>query len=119
MGIEDSKSTRLEEILGTEFSESFTTLMKNRMIVSYYKYGGVKQTYPELADAIACLEQRLDLYKKTGNLEHLVDVANFAMIEFMQPRHPGAHFEAKDSSDSPGLVGVSYRELMAEVDKGY
>ncbi len=108
-----------EKILKRDFSEDFVRKMRNRMLVSHYKYGWVKDTYPELADAVASLEQRLALYKKTGNTEHLIDVANFAMIEFMFPRHPNAHFEAGDSDSSPGLVGISYKQMLEEMGQIY
>ncbi len=108
-----------EEILKLDFSEDFVRKMQNRMVFSHYKYGWVKDTYPELADAIACLEQRLALYKKTGNAEHLVDAANFAMIESMYPRHVNAHFEASDSDSSPGLVGTSYKQMLEEMGERY
>lgn len=108
-----------EQILRQDFSEGFIQKMKNRILMSHYKYGWMKDSYPELADAVACLKQRLELYKKTGNKEHLVDVANFAMIEYMYPRHPNAHFEATDSDASPGLVGTSAKQLMEEMGEHY
>ena len=92
----------LAAILRRDFSEDFVAKMKGSMLQSHYKYGWVSDTYPELADAIACLKQRLELYEKDGNIDHLVDVANFAMIESMYPRHPNAHFER--------LVNVLFRQ---------
>ena len=107
----------IEEILKMDYSEEFDTLRKNRMVVSHHKYGRCKDTYPELAQAYKCIEQRLQLYLETGNTEYLVDVANFAMIEFMHPAVPGAYFKAEDSDKSPGLAGgISYKELK-EWDK--
>lgn len=108
-----------EQILKKDFSETFVQKMKNRMLMSHYKYGWAKDTYPELADAVACLEQRLAMYKESGNLEHLVDVANFAMIEFMYPRHPDAHFQGSDSDKSPGLVGISCKQMLEEMGEKY
>ena len=105
----------LAAILRRDFSEDFFAKMKGSMLQSHYKYGWVSDTYPELADAIACLKQRLELYEKDGNIDHLVDVANFAMIESMYPRHPNAHFERLSSDKSPGLVGISYKQMMQEV----
>lgn len=49
----------------------------------------------------------------------MIDVANFAMIEYMYPRHPNAHFEATDSDASPGLVGTSAKQLMEEMGEHY
>ncbi len=78
--------------------------MIDRMIMSHYKYGKVSDTYPDKKSAIISLLQRLDLYVETGNTEWLMDVANFAMIEFMRPSHHNAHFRATESNESPGLV---------------
>lgn len=111
--------TTPESILKRDFSEDFIQKMKNRIVVSHYKYGWMSDTYPELADAIACLEERLELFKKTGNTEYLVDVANFAMIEYMHPRHPNAHFKGTDSDQSPGLVGTSYKQMLEEMGQEY
>ena len=86
------------------------------MLVSGYKYGAVEDAYPEHVKAVSVtakeakgkwldlpsLEKRLQLYRETGNTEYLLDAINFAMIEFMCPRHPKAHYAATDSSGSPG-----------------
>jgi DNA/RNA-binding domain of Phe-tRNA-synthetase-like protein len=105
-----------EDILKEDYSEAFDQLRKNRMIQSHYKYGWVKATYPtKLADAVKSMEKRIQLYKETGNTEWLVDAANFAMIEFMFPQHPHHSFRATPSSESPGLEGISSKELMESV----
>lgn len=99
-----------EQILSTEYSERFDTLRKNRMVVSFHKYGPLKINYGDkLISAISNLEERLRLYKETGNTEYLADVANFAMIEFMFPQHPMAHYN--DLSESPGLGSMTYRDI--------
>lgn len=88
----------------SEFSPEFAQGMLNRMSMSYFKYGLVKDAYPDKVDAIASLKARLEKYVATGNTEFLIDAANFAMIEFMAPRHPHAFFKPTDSRDSPGRV---------------
>ena len=101
------------DILGRDFSFSFVEKMKKAILTSHYKYGWMSKTYPELAQADKCIQERLDLYEKTHNLEYLVDVANFAMIEFMYPSHNDSKYEPLDSNSSPGLAGgISYKELM-------
>jgi hypothetical protein len=62
--------------------------------------------------------QRIELYKQTGNKEHLVDAANFLRIEYKYPKHPKAHFRGTDSRESPGLVGISAKELMGDEYNG-
>ena len=96
----------IKEILGTEFSEDFVQKMKNRMVVSFCKYGSIAEGYPKNVNAIESLKVRLEKYEETGNTEFLCDVANFAMIEFMLPRHEKAHFKPTDSNESPGRVGT-------------
>jgi len=98
------------KILNKEYSSEFDELRKNRMVTSYYKYGPVRENYGEkLISAIDNLEKRIAMYKENGNTEYLVDVANFAMIEFMYPQHQKGHFD--NLSESPGLLGVTYRDL--------
>jgi len=90
----------------TEFSEKFAQGMADRMTVSFCKYGAVADAYPHRVDAIASLKKRLEKYERDGNTEWLMDVANFAMIEFMRPRHPDAHYKPTDSKASPGRQWV-------------
>ena len=106
-----------EKILLTEYSERFDEYRKNRMVCSFFKYGFAKKNYESgLVDSMASLKLRLNAYIKTGNTEYLVDVANFAMLEFMYPQHKKAHFKSTDSDQSVGLVGKSYKELERDCD---
>jgi hypothetical protein len=75
--------------------------MADNMAQSHFKYGTIKDSAPQV-NFIQCLEDRLELYKKTGNTDWLVDVANNAMIEFIAPAHPDAHYRQTDSDESPG-----------------
>ncbi len=88
----------------TESSQTFHQGMADRMSASYCKYGRVAEAYPSRVDAIATLKDKLAKYAATGNTEWLMDVANYAMIEFMHPKHPKAHFRATDSRESTGRV---------------
>ncbi len=89
-------------ILATEFSEDFIAGMKSRMEMSYYKYGPIRDAYPHKVSALESLRKRLDKYEESGNTEWLLDIANFAMIEFMLPSHRNAHFRATKAEESPG-----------------
>lgn len=73
--------------------------MCQAMTFSFHKYGPIKEAYPHKLNAIGSLEQRLRLYKKTGNADYLVDVANFAMIEFMLPSHNAFHDKPTDGGE--------------------
>ena len=86
----------------SEFSQQFVQGMYDRMCVSFFKYGTAANGFPQKVDAIATLRLCLDAYAMDGNTEHLMDAGNYAMIEFMRPRHPKAHFAATDSKGSVG-----------------
>ena len=86
----------------SEVSETFIDGMRDRMAVSFCKYGPVADAYPHKVNALESLVARIKRYEETGNTEWLMDVANFAMIEFMHPAHKRAHFRATDASESPG-----------------
>lgn len=88
----------------SEIQPSFFQKMVDAMAMSFFKYGRVADAYPAKVDALGSLKLRMEKYEATGNTEFLVDVANFAMIEFMKPRHPEAHYKPTDSDESPGRV---------------
>jgi hypothetical protein len=96
----------MTEILQHEYSEEFDKLRKNRIEVSYYKYGSARENFGGgRVDAVITLELCLEAFKKDGNTEHMVDIANYAMFRYMYPL-PGEYFKANDSSGSVGTVGT-------------
>jgi len=104
--------SKIDDILKTEFSESFVKKMKNRMVASYGKYGPIRDNAGDgRTNVILSLKDRLRLYEETGNTEWLIDAANMCMIEFMYPQHKKAHFRATDSGESPGIRGVTINDL--------
>lgn len=104
-----------EQILKRDFSEAFISKMRNAIEMSHYKYGWASKTYPELAQAYKCISDRLEAYIKTHNKEYLIDVANFAMLEYLYPSFEDACYTPTDSDKSIGLAGgISYKELMEQ-----
>lgn len=101
-----------EQILKTEYSNRFDEIRKNMMIMSFYKYGPLKENYSKFKcmDAVANIEKRLERYKETGNTEFLADVANFAMIEFMYPSIDGAKYIPTDSGTCD-VIGFGINEV--------
>lgn len=101
-----------KEILSRDFSDEFITKMQNAIVMSHFKYGWMSDTYPELAQAHKCIQERLNLYLITHNTEYLVDIANFAMIEYSHPAFKDSAYTPTDSDKSPGLAGgISFKEL--------
>ena len=95
-------SKTAQEVLATEFSDAFVQGMKDRMVVSFYKYGPLADAHPHKVNALTSLADRLRKYAETKNTEFLIDAANFAMIEFMHPSIEGAFFAGTDDDQSPG-----------------
>ena len=94
-----------------EYSEKVDELRKNRVKVSYHKYGPAKQNFASVnVQAIPTMERCVEKYKDTKNTEYLLDAMNYLMFEFMWPQLPGAYFKATDSKDSAGIVGLSVNE---------
>lgn len=98
------RSEEESKVLQTETSYRFQNLMNNRMLTSFYRYGPLSMAYPEKVKALPNIAERVKKYEETGNVEWLIDAANFCMIEFMHPSLPNAHFRATDSNESPGRV---------------
>lgn len=101
------------KIPDTEFSLTFVQRMADRMAMSFSKYGHVTDESVKKFDPVANILVRLKKYNDTGNTEWLMDVANCAMIEFMFPQHPEAHYRPTDSAESPGR---SHRETGTLTD---
>ena len=98
-----------------DVSTEFIRGMLNRMGMSRFKYGAVKDTKDKI-DHIAGLKKRLAMFEEDGNGEWLMDIANMAMIAFMTENHPRYHFRATDSDESPGRVGLNGAQGAAHND---
>lgn len=89
-----------------EYSARFDKERKNRVEVSFYKYGPARDNFGSgRVDAIATAERCIEAFKKDHNTEHLVDAANYLMFRYMYPM-PGEFFKATDSDGSVGTVGT-------------
>lgn len=100
---------RIDDILSTEYSPKFDEMRKNSRVVSFDKYGEAKKNYARVTapvSAMTNLKARIEMFEKTGNKDYLVDIANFAMLEFMYGK--GA-WSPTDSTDR--LVGVPIKEI--------
>lgn len=88
-----------EALKATQWSPLFERLMRNRLIMGGLRYGVFGAPGKPAYDNVGSMKRRLALYEETGNLEHLVDLANIAMCEFIEGKHPKRHFEAADDGD--------------------
>ncbi len=94
-----------------EYSEEFDALRKNRVAVSFHKYGSAAVNFGQgLVDAGKTAMQCIENFNQTRNTEYLVDAANYCMFGFMYPRD-GEFFKATESGESAGIVGMSIKEM--------
>lgn len=84
-----------EQIRAQECSDGFCEKMDNRMVMGFLRYGAIQARKPLFHDLKKCME-RLKNYEETGNLEWLVDAANYCRCEFRRSAHPMKHFESDD-----------------------
>ena len=68
------------------------------MLIRLIKYCGFNRVQGILSE----LYLQFGSEKGSGNTEFLMDEANYAMMEFMVPSHPGAHFTPTTRDQSPG-----------------
>lgn len=89
----------LEELRKTEWSDEFEKLMRNRRILGAIRYGRTNAKGKPKYDRVNTMRRKIDLYERTKNKEALVDLANYAMVEFQEPTIEGTYFEAADDQD--------------------
>jgi hypothetical protein len=80
--------------------------MANRLMVGEWRYGSPQRRQRYMSR----LEKEFEAYKRSGNSEHLINIANYAWLELIQPEHPQAHFNALIESVTRHRFGGSRRE---------
>lgn len=99
-GLSDTpkKIPPLESLQESEWSDEFEQYMRNRLIMGGIRYGLLNAPGKPKYDRCTDIKRRIDLYAKDGNLEHLVDIANICLCEFVEGEHPLRHFAAGDDT---------------------
>lgn len=100
----DETRTDLPQLTRTQWSTRFETYMRNRMIVGAYRYGQLYDVNLLKRDMVGSIIKRAEKYRADGNQEHLVDIANLAMIEFVRPSHPNPKFASVDDGEHVEVI---------------
>lgn len=79
---------------------TFLNQMSKRIAQGAARYGNPK---PE-KQYIKKLKLELSAYRKTGNHEHLINIANYAWLESVAPAHKRYHFDSGVDSATRGKV---------------
>ena len=89
----------LDILRETEWSPRFAQLMRNRLVMGAFRYGRFGSSKKGGYDCLRAIACHAVVYRCTGNLEALVDIANLALVEFVESRHPLKHWTARDDSE--------------------
>lgn len=98
-------SYSLEALEMSEWFPGFERLMRNRLIMGALRYGRLHAPGKPAYNRVASIVRRALNYERTGNLEHLVDIANEAGLEFTESFNPLAHWETQDDAEHTRRVG--------------
>ena len=76
--------------------------MRNRILMGRFRYGPFSNKVKY--DYISAIKKKIELYEKSGNLENLVDAANYCLLELKKPTREGVYFEAQDDSEHAKII---------------
>lgn len=78
----------------------FLNMMSKRIHQGHARYGppNVNKQY------LKRLQVEIQAYSRTGNMEHLVNVANYCWLESMAPQNPKFHMDSTVGSVTRGKV---------------
>jgi hypothetical protein len=86
----------ITQLRKSEWCYEFEQYMRNRLLFGAMRYGQLGKEGKPQYDRISDMIRRLQLYMETGNQEHLVDVANLCLCEYVEGVHPNKHFASSD-----------------------
>lgn len=99
------------------YSQEFLQKMVNSFAHGFYTYGHSDGRGRMATDKMAPMwniDTRLKKYRDSKNTDFLVDVANYAMFEFMYPTLAGAYYTPTTEKQSPGSVLKNKRHIKSQ-----
>jgi hypothetical protein len=79
----------------------FMQMMINRLLVGHVRYGAPKKEQNYMTRML----MEYKAYKRTGNMEHLINIANYCWLESEAPENKNFHFDAKVESATRAKLG--------------
>ena len=96
----NSNSTKLpppDQIRILNWCEEFVRFCNNRMVMGLFRYPKlIGDKSRRKYDCIGSIENRVKLYKKDKNPEHLFDISNLSMVEYVQAGYVDKEFNSTD-----------------------
>jgi hypothetical protein len=80
--------------------QKFVQEQANRLMQGFCRYGGPDRSQRYLTR----MKKELKAYEKTGNAEHLINLANYCHLEDFAPENPKYHFDNTIGSVTRGKV---------------
>jgi hypothetical protein len=102
----DRTMPSLEVLRETEWSTEFERMMRDALIVGAFRYGRLGEEGKPDYDRLEAMERRVREYQRSGNIECLVDIANFALLEYCEGKHPNRHIDTGGRIDHVGVRSV-------------
>ena len=104
--LQPAKTYDLSELRETEWSDEFEQRMRNRLLMGVFRYARLYDKEAPRFDHIGSIIRRAQKYLNDGNKEHLVDVANYALLEYVRPHcHPNPSWSPADDGEHAELIG--------------
>jgi len=89
----------IKALLKSEWCEEFEAGRRRRMVLGAFRYSPLRAQRDMEYDCVGSIISRARRYYDDGNLEHLMDIANIAMVEYATGRHPKRHFSSVDDGE--------------------
>lgn len=118
-GISEETHKRLPDVdilRKTEWSSKFECLMRNRLVMGAFRYGRLHHPNRPNYDFVAGIIRHAEAYRKDGNVEHLVDIASIALVEFEKGWHPLKHFKATDDGEHVQALARHIKAMAEEAN---
>ena len=88
-----------DDFFREEWCPEFERLMRNRLLQGSLRYGRLGSAGKKQWNRPKDILRRVKLYMSTGNDELLADIANLALLEFVEGVHPNKHFSSVDDGE--------------------
>lgn len=85
--------------------KEFMQKQANRLQQGHVRYGKPNRRKKYMTR----MGKELKAYKKTGNAEHLLNIANYCWLENQKPEHENFHFDATVDSVTRGKAAATSR----------
>jgi len=86
----------LDDLKRSEWSAAFEQGMRVRLLVGAFRYGLLGASGKPQYDRMDDILRRVGVYRRTGNVDMLFDIANAALLEFVEGVHPLRHLASAE-----------------------